>query len=244
MLSDFVLILPKIAATTKQSIALGKMLMNEILSTENKLRVHRIANRRFSANTYVIYSDVSAAAWLVDCGDWDEVESFCAKLSKTVVGVFLTHGHFDHIYGLREMLAVHADVPVYLSAGGVEIVGNAKLNLSRYVGEPFVVDSCRFVELAGGERIPLLGGQHIEVYATPGHSPDSLSFLLLPYLFTGDALIPNIHTVTTLRGGNKSQAEISLGKILNISDDNIVICPGHNAMCQKNEVDIARSTRQ
>ena len=50
------------------------------------------------------------------------------------------------------------------------------------------------------------------------------------YLFTGDSYIPHIDIVTKLKGGNKTQAMESLRKLLNLMQDDTVICPGHHSM--------------
>jgi len=54
---------------------------------------------------------------LVDIGDYAEIkEHFLEQYS--LQGVFLTHTHFDHIYGLNELLEDYPDVPVYTNAFG------------------------------------------------------------------------------------------------------------------------------
>ena len=71
---------------------------------------------------------------------------------------------------------------------------------------------------------------HISVLETPGHDWSCLSYGIENYLFTGDSFIPKVKVVTKLRGGNRAASKESLRKILNHSDENTIICPGHGEM--------------
>lgn len=56
---------------------------------------------------------------VVDAGDeWDGFVD--------VKAVLLTHGHFDHIYGLNRLVEMNPDVVVYTNEAGKEALLNAK----------------------------------------------------------------------------------------------------------------------
>jgi len=69
-----------------------------------------------------------------------------------------------------------------------------------------------------------VAGIDIEVFETPGHNPSCLTFRIGDALFTGDAFIPGIPTVTRLPGGNRRQAKESVSRILSLGGR---IYPGH-----------------
>lgn len=62
--------------------------------------IKEIINSIFTSKTYILYRDKESNAWLVDVGDIEPIITFCENKSLLIEGVFLTHGHFDHIYGL------------------------------------------------------------------------------------------------------------------------------------------------
>ena len=68
----------------------------------NYMDIHRIVNTFFTSNSWVI--DFGATAWIVDCGDVEPILKIISN--KQLAGVFLTQAHFDHIYGLNELLKV------------------------------------------------------------------------------------------------------------------------------------------
>lgn len=70
----------------------------------------------------------------------------------------------------------------------------------------------------------------IQTIYTPGHTPDSTCYLIGNLIFTGDAFIPGIPTVTKLRGGNKLQATESIGTIKSKINTKTIILAGHGAI--------------
>lgn len=162
---------------------------------------------------------------LIDPGD--EWEGF-----RDVEAVILTHGHFDHIYGLNRVLELNPATKVFIAPEGVDMLTNDKKNMSRYHESPFVF---RYPECiaAVGEGTYEIAGESVEILATPGHHPSSLTFAVNGYLFTGDAYIPGIPTVTNLPGGDKEAARASTARIMTIienagfSGSRLRVCPGH-----------------
>lgn len=196
------------------------------------LQVKRVVNRVFSSNTYVLFDEDFDECWLVDIGDYESVRKTIPD-EKKIKGVFLTHTHFDHIYGINELCDHSPDCIVYTSVFGKEALFNDKKNLSRYHDYPIVFrgNFLRIVE--DGEAIPVLGTKTIEVVATPGHDPSCLTFCLDEYIFTGDAYIPNVKVVTKLPGGDRLLAAESVNRILRLSN-NKIICPGHGDVVNSN----------
>ena len=83
-----------------------------------------------------------------------------------VAGAFLTHSHWDH----ARCWNVYTNASVFAS------------------GDADLPESQRIMRLSDGQAVDV-GGIGIRAIATPGHTPDSLSFIADGrYLFTGDAL--------------------------------------------------------
>jgi len=82
-------------------------------------------------------------------------------------------------------------------------------------------------QLADGDTVEL-GGERIQVIATPGHTPGSLSFLWRDRLFTGDALLINGCGRTDFQGGNAGTQYDSITQRLFSLPDETLVYPGHD----------------
>lgn len=178
-------------------------------------------NRLFSSCTWVL-----DGRWLVDCGD---VEPLLPLLDgENLLGVLLTHGHFDHIYGLNELCQRFPDTRVYCSEWARRQLLDAKLNISFYHETPFVFDYPeRIVVVQDGDTVDMGDGNVATAVATPGHTPGCITWMTDEAMFTGDAYIPGVRVVTNLPYGDKLRAASSVEKILGLAEGR-TICPGHD----------------
>ena len=194
------------------------------------LQIHRIVNDYQHSCTYILYEADCEYAWLVDCGEAKTVEEWLKVNKKTLKGVFLTHCHDDHIYGLRCLVKEHPEVIVCLSAhDGIKGVQDIRLNLSKYTSAPFQLFSEHFVELKDGETVPLFSDVEMTAIQADGHSPDSMVYRTENYLLTGDAYIPPLPVVTKLPGADKKRAAENLEMIKKLVEiERITVLPGHD----------------
>ena len=188
------------------------------------LKVDYIVNSIFDSMTWLLSETESSQVWLVDCGDVDPIVE---KLGgKTIAGVLLTHAHFDHIYGLPELINRFPECRIYTNGIGRETLANARLNMSFYHETPLTVEGPQIRICGEGDEISLYQGLTAKVYETPGHHPSCLTFMVGDYLFTGDAYIPGTKVVTNLPKGDKKQAQESLERIKELAKGKIIRC-GH-----------------
>jgi sulfur dioxygenase len=115
---------------------------------------------------------------------------------------------------------VHAD---HITAGG---------ELRQRIGSRSAVSASCGVsaadrQLADGDSVEL-GGERIDVIATPGHTPGSLSFLWRDRLFTGDALLINGCGRTDFQGGDAGTQYDSITQRLFSLPDETLVYPGHD----------------
>lgn len=189
-----------------------------------KCNINCVVNTFFTSCSYV-FEARKGDVWLVDCGD---VEPLLPLLEgKNLAGILLTHAHFDHIYGLNELVQRFPDVLVYTNECGKETLLDARKNMSFYHETPFVFDYPEQIRLVdNGDEIDIAEGVKAKVVATPGHHPSCLTYIVGDAIFTGDSYIPGTKVVTNLPKGNKLQAQESIDKILHLAKG-LTIYPGH-----------------
>lgn len=189
------------------------------------IEVESIINSFYSSNTYVVKFE--AKKWiLVDAGDVTEVIESATSGNVEIIGVLLTHTHYDHIYGLNCLLESYPNMVIYLSINGKDALYSDKLNYSKYHRLSYIYKGSR-LKFIDKFSVINIDDHFVEILPTPGHSRDSISYKIDNFLFTGDAYIPNVKVVTNLRGGDKGEAKKSIDLIMDILKPGIVLCPGH-----------------
>lgn len=191
--------------------------------------VKQIVNSVFTSNTYILSEDNYSCIWLIDVSDIEGVLNSLTK-DENVKGVFITHSHFDHIYGINKLLDTYPDCIVYTSEEGKKGLFSDKLNLSFYHEDPIIFLGTNIQILQETDKIELFKNCFLETMETPGHNWGCLTYKIENYLFTGDSYIPNVKVVTKLKGGDKEANKKSLQKIMDNIAVNTIICPGHGEM--------------
>ena len=142
----------------------------------------------FSSVAVIPISDGRVA--LVDAGQDQEAGAIIVELRRRQLGpeavsmILLTHGHPDHIGGVRrfpkaQVLALDTEVP--LIAGEV----GARGPLTRlFPASPTGISVGR--RLRDGDVVTL-GSRTVRVYAVPGHTAGSAAYLVDDVLFVGDS---------------------------------------------------------
>ncbi len=183
------------------------------------IQIKEIVNSIFTSKTYILFCEGEDKAWLVDIGDVEPVVKFLEEKGLDVEGVFLTHAHFDHIYGLPELVKHYPKCKVYVTEYAKEGLASDKLNMSRYHDMPVTYEGDNVLVVHEGESLRLYNGEPImEFYETPGHNPGCLTFVLGGMIFTGDAYIPGVGANTQLPHANKKQAQQSMERILKLAE--------------------------
>lgn len=177
------------------------------------MRVERIINEPVPSNCYVIYSDApNGGCIVVDPGSRDNTKllNFLYEKKLTPSYIILTHEHFDHIWGVNDIVDRY-QVPIVCSELCSQRVKDSFDNCSAMYDDTMAVvinGSVVSIESLGMKL--QFGDETINFYSTPGHSDASVSFTVSSCLFTGDALIRDLKTVTKLPTGSKEKQEETL----------------------------------
>lgn len=189
------------------------------------LTVIKHCNKVYNSNTYVIKETDTGECWLVDIGDVADILSVIGD--SRLMGIFLTHTHYDHIYGLNEILRGYPDAKVYTNDFGKKALANPSDNLSVYHGEEFIIENDKNVFCIKNEEIIPLGRKYsIQAIQTPGHDKSCVCYISDNIIFTGDSYIPGHKVFAKLQNGDKLEAEKSQIFIMSLCGSRI-IHPGH-----------------
>lgn len=189
------------------------------------MHITRIVNSVFTSNTYILTNDNCSYCWLVDVGDIEPILETAGN--RPIKGVFLTHTHYDHIYGINQLVKKFPECIVYTSHHGKEGLFSDKLNFSRYHDNPITFQGKHIEVLEDEDEISLFPYIILKAICTPGHDWSCMSYYTDEVIFTGDSYIPNIKLITSFPKSNKIEAKVSLDRILDLCKTRDVY-PGHN----------------
>jgi glyoxylase-like metal-dependent hydrolase (beta-lactamase superfamily II) len=191
------------------------------------MHISQIVNSVFSSNTYILSYKNSKQIWLIDIGDIEPILSYISN-EHVIDGVFITHTHYDHIFGIKALVERFPDCTIYTSANGRLGFKSDKYNFSKYHNDSILFDSPNMKIVSEGDYVNLFDNYQLEIFETPGHDWSSLVYRIgKRALFTGDSYIPGINVVTTFPKSNKEDAIKSTEKILSLCSNETIIYPGH-----------------
>ena len=175
--------------------------------------------------------DESLQAVIVDPGCYTDAElgivrRFIGENHLEVKAIWLTHAHFDHIYGVSA-LASEYKVPVYMNPEDEVILSHDALLASNFgLRAPDI--SFKRVPAKDGDVL-LVGASEFKVIETPGHSPGSICFWneAEAILISGDTLFAGSIGRTDSPWGDYDKLIVGImDKLMGLPGETLVI-PGH-----------------
>ena len=196
------------------------------------LIVQSFVNTPVNSNCYVLFDkEQSNDCIIVDPGSESESHliSYLKKGKLIPKYIVLTHEHFDHCWGVNQLVDEY-HVPVVCSRLCAEAIRDSKRNCSVFYDNKtgFVID-CEVLDAGLIKKYIKVGESEIRFFETPGHTKASISLVVGHYLFTGDTLIKDIRTVTKLPTGSKDALSESLVLFAAMQGKGYRVCPGHGA---------------
>lgn len=152
------------------------------------LFIEKFVLGNFEVNSYLLYDDDKESLVIDPGANPDALLDLVRKKNLKLSQIVLTHGHFDHIEGVKKIRAAFPLTKILIHKKESDFLIQPRLNLSEAIGSPFAAPPADDF-LRGGQSF-FLGGFKFDIFHTPGHSPGSVCFYQAEkaVLFSGDLL--------------------------------------------------------
>lgn len=180
-------------------------------------------------NCYLLWDDESKEALVIDPADdgvaiSEEIEILKLKM----VGILLTHGHFDHSLGLIDLKLIYK-VPIYMNMEDGFIMKRQKESAEYFLKRKMLIPKIMRIDKDLKEIKEIkIGKEKLEVIQSPGHSPGSVSFYNKKnkLLFSGDTLFFACRGRTDFKYASTKEIFKSLDELMKLGKETLVL-PGH-----------------
>ena len=175
------------------------------------MNIQKLTLGLYQTNIYILSNDTEAV--VIDPG-YEPDTILDALEGKELKAILLTHGHFDHVGAVKELVA-ETGCKVYIHA--------ADLSLPPMITAGQLYYTHTYAE---GDTISPIEGAQLNVLHTPGHTPGSVCLLLGDQMFSGDTLFEGSCGRMDLPGGDQLQMHQSLNRLVSLQAD-YHVHPGH-----------------
>jgi len=201
---------------------------HRITTTMSNLKLRIFELPPIGTNAYLLINELTGEAALFDApyGAFVEVGKLLERFDVQLTGVWLTHGHWDHMLDAHEYNRQR--IPVYAHVEDEMLINNPDIMAS------FSIPGMRFnaakidAYLSGGQELTIIG-QRVKVLHVPGHSAGSVAFHFpeLKWVISGDVVFAGSVGRTDFPGCSHAVLMKSIHDQLLPLEDDVILYPGH-----------------
>ena len=179
-------------------------------NAEKSIEILQIFVGGYDNFVYLIVDKTNNNALIVDPA-WqaDFIKSVIAEKKLNLIGILLTHSHFDHRNA--DEVFHNKNIPLYIAEAEI----------------PYWDDCPRNAIALHDQDEIAFGNNKIKCHLTPGHTKGSICYEIASNLITGDTLFINGCGRTDLPGGDTAEMFETLQKIKKMSPD-LMLFTGHS----------------
>ena len=177
------------------------------------------------SNAYIV-SDSKNRCLIIDPSvDNDTFIKYINKNNLLPQAILLTHGHFDHIQGVKRLVESYK-IPIYIHKKDEIMLRDSKINGGYMCNKEVTID-LPLIYVEDKEVLKLIEDD-IQVLHTPFHTKGSVCYYFINnnLLFTGDTLFKNSVGRDDLPNADPQMFKSSISKIKALPKD-CKIYPGH-----------------
>lgn len=184
------------------------------------MNVKKIETGPIMANCYICYDDDKNGFMIDPVYPNGLIEDFIEANNIKLSYILLTHTHFDHVLGL-DYFKNKYNLKVYAGKEAELIAKDPSYTLTNMYGD-IKIDIDEYLE--DGQKLEEF---NVVALKTPGHSLDSMSYVVDKDIFSGDTLFKLSVGRSDFQGGNHQELINSIITKLLVYDDDYVVFPGH-----------------
>jgi hydroxyacylglutathione hydrolase len=202
------------------------------MSLDHQLNIKTFVFNSFRENCYLLW-DQKGNCVIVDPGccwlhEFDTLKDAVAKEGLKPRAVWLTHGHFDHVHGVRKVVEEYG-VPVLMAREDRIVLDHNSEAAREYGVDADDSSLITTVDIKDGDVLDTLDGARFKVIATPGHTPGGVCYYdeVDKVLLSGDTLFRGTIGRTDQLGGDYDRLIVSvMDKLMGLPGD-VDVLPGH-----------------
>lgn len=190
------------------------------------VKIGRMLIGSYQTNCYFLFREETKKAIVIDPADNGKM--IYDKLTQNgfaVEAILLTHGHFDHIWGSKELREL-SGAKIYALDKEQTLCESVDNNLSAMVGRAYTVVPDEYV--VDGTELTF-DNISFKVIATPGHTIGSCCYYVekAGILISGDTLFQESTGRTDFPTGSMSSIVRSIREKLFVLPEETKVYPGH-----------------
>ncbi len=191
-----------------------------------EIKIGKMVIGSYQTNCYFVYREDTKRAVIIDPADGGaNIYSALERNGFTVEAILLTHAHFDHIWGSKELREC-SNAKIYALEEEKALCENSHNNVSEWAGRAYTVVPDEYVQ---DGAVLSFDGVEFKVIATPGHTIGSCCYYVekAGFLISGDTLFCESTGRTDFPTGSMGSIVRSIKEKLFVLPEETMVYPGH-----------------